>query len=102
VEYIDETDGYYGDVNRHKLSNIKSPGRCILGGDIIYDSYNSESLQNNSSHYQFDQRHGKLSRSNVLYSDGHVKSMNRPVGTIQGYGAEKNEYWAADGVHPAN
>ena len=102
VKYIDDISGYYGDTKRHKLSNIRNPGGCILGGDIVADSYKSESLQNNSSHFQFDQRHGKITRSNAVFSDGHVKSLIRPVGTIQGYGAEKNKYWAADGSNPAN
>lgn len=102
VKYIDEVKGYYTDTKRHKLSNVRSPGSCILGGDIVYDAYQSESLQNNSSHYQFDERHGKLNRSNILYMDGHVKSFVKPFGNIQGYGAEKNKYWAADGSNPAN
>ncbi len=102
VRYVDSVGGVYADTRRHRISQILNPSECILGGDMAFDSYNSASLQNNSSHYEFDERHGSNDSSNILFSDGHVVLFRKPIGTIQGYGHEDNRYWAADGENPRN
>lgn len=102
VRYVDNVEGAYSDTNRHRLSQIVNPSICILGGDMAVDSYNSASLQNNSSHFEFDERHGNNDSSNILFSDGHVSVFKKPIGTIQGYWHEDNRYWAADGENPRN